>query len=468
MLFRRRNTTVEFRKNIVVSAFEVARDDVAAYDKQQTTEVTFTGFDDEYLCTLFSDWMTFLLDKNLNIKRSSWSCTEINYLTQTRSIIKMSLLAKEKEIKLIGMLDVLCTLYATLQEAYQCTAKKVLGEQVWWHTSFQSNSTLNATQMLHGIRILGSQVRYAGPWKISDDVLLDFKHEDIKKMNGPIASQQAISVFVKSHGPGHGQLSMKVAHESISRLRAALAFATGVPLEGGEHLWAVTRPELFQKIEALRRASELPIRGLPFWPKMDKLHKTIQQEGINRIFGAFRCYEAALSQANENAALVFFVMAIEALTVPSVRNWKGSSKRFTNFLTKHCPAVLKSVMNHGNFVASFGSIRTMEDFANSLYALRSEIVHTGALSNITSFMGEPKMNMQMRIVLVAGVAQDAILRFLDEPKIFTHSSEQDQPKITIQPSKALFEKLNQVANSDPECKGIEQWLLKKLKAEFGN
>jgi hypothetical protein len=294
-----------------------------------------------------------------------------------------------------------------------------MGKTQWWQVTFGTRKTLDASFGLHMMRMLGQSRAFKGRWRLGKDVLADFAVEDPAQLAA--FAKQTISVTFRCIGPGHGPRSATFARKQADFIRAALSFCTASRLEGGGFVKPVTDDGFPPGSEVNGALPELSVQGLPIWSRLSEAASNGAIELVDRVINAVTAYEHALEQPTEGAATVFYVAAMEALTVPNHRysNQRVTS-RFTQSLLALARPKLEETLKHANFAEAFEStkkrVKTPADLANRIYGLRSSPVHTGKFGlERDVFVGMTSMEGPIRAALLGEIAEAAILEFLRCP-----------------------------------------------------
>jgi hypothetical protein len=343
--------------------------------------------------------------------------------------------------------------FALANDALQKTIAVDLGEPSWWTTSLHSQSGLTEASLLHSMRSLSQHKRFKGDWRLGGDALLRFTQETEDPLSFP---NQHINITFRSTGPDHGPFSKPLAQEALNQIRTAIVFATGAPLHGFSMIWAAKEEERAEAQALLAQPSvpELHADGLPLWPALAALLTPDNQEAFDRVIGAMLAYEHGLEQKTDPAAIIFFVTAIEALSVPHA-SWsnKRVTKRFQEFLLTACPEAVENTMRHPNFVQVFGRFKKPEDFISKLYKLRSHPVHTGQLGNYTGFA---HTDPTIRIMLVSEVTKNAISAFIHRPFSLLWGHPEIDPAVELKFSPKEYTLLKKRAKRAK--KGVAEWI----------
>jgi predicted NUDIX family NTP pyrophosphohydrolase len=264
------------------------------------------------------------------------------------------------------------------------------------------------------LRILGQRRAFTGRWRLGQDVLLEFAVEDPKQLVA--FTKQTIKATFRCFGPGHGPRSQRLATSQADAIRAVLAFCTATPLDGTPMIRLVNEPEFPPGAAVNDSLPELSVQGVFPWSRMSEAALIGAREFVSRMVNALTAYEHALHQPTGDAATMFFVSAIEALTVP---NHGYAHQRVTSRFVKSLLALatpkLEETIQHANFVEAFGPRRTAQRLSERIYALRSTPVHTGQFGlSRDSFLGF-SLGASIRAALLAEIAETAVLEFLRCP-----------------------------------------------------
>ncbi len=308
---------------------------------------------------------------------------------------------------------------ATLLEASERAARGDTGKTQWWQVTFASRQSFDAAFGLHMLRMLGQTRAFTGTWRLGTDVLADFTVDDPKE--AAAFAKQSIKVTFRCIGPGHGPRSAGLARKQAHVIRTVLSFCTASVLEGGIFVKAVNDASFPPGNEVNRTLSELVVQGLAVWNRLSEAASIGAVEIVSRAINALTAYEHALHQPTDGAATMFFVSAIEALTVPNHRYAHlRVTSRFVKSLLALASPKLDETLKHANFSEAFESgntrVKTPTDLANRIYALRSSPVHTGRFGLERDDIFAMKFGEgPVRSALLAEIAEAAILEFLRCP-----------------------------------------------------
>jgi hypothetical protein len=308
---------------------------------------------------------------------------------------------------------------AILNDASARAARGDMGKTQWWQVSFASRKALDASFGLHMMRMLGQTRAFTARWRLGRDVLAEFSVDDPKQLVA--FAQQKIKVTFRCVGPGHGPRSALLARRQADVIRAVLSFCTASIIEDGGLTKPVTDTEFPAGSEVNSALSELSVQGLPIWSRLAEAASVGAFELVSRAVNALTAYEHALHQPTDRAATMFYVAAIEALTVPNHRYAHlRVTSRFTKSLVALAGPKLEETLKHANFSEGFESasnrVRTPADLANRIYGLRSSPVHTGQFGLERSpFFAMVSVEGPIRAALLAEIAEAAFLEFLKCP-----------------------------------------------------
>jgi len=307
-------------------------------------------------------------------------------------------------------------LLAILSDASDRAARGDMGKTHWWQVTFGSRKSLDASFGLHMMRMLGQSRAFNGRWRLGTDAIADFTVEDLKQLAA--FAKQTIIVTFRCIGPGHGPRSALLARRQADVIRAALSFCTASALEGDAFVKPVRDDGFPPGSEVNSALPELSVQEIPIWSRLSEAVSNGAIELVARVVNALTAYEHALNQPTDGAATVFYVAAIEALTVPNHRysNQRVAS-RFTKSLLALAAPKLEETLKHANFAEAFESakkrVKTPADLANRIYGLRSSPVHTGQFGlERDFFVGMTSMGGPIRAALIGEIAESAILEFL--------------------------------------------------------
>ncbi|MFO1503492.1 MAG: hypothetical protein U1F39_06715 [Steroidobacteraceae bacterium] len=308
---------------------------------------------------------------------------------------------------------------AKLRDASTRAARGDIGMTQWWQVSFATRKALDASFGLNMMRMLGQARGFRGKWRLGRDVLTEFTIDDPKDMVA--FSQQKIKATFRCVGPGHGPRAADLARRQSDVIRAVLSFTTASIVEGGEFARPATSEEFPAGSEVNAAISELKVHDILVWSRIAEFASMGATELVSRIVNALTAFEHALHQSTDGAAVMFYVAAIEALTVPNHRySHLRVSKRFSEAVTALAGPKLVETIEHKNFSEAFEStskrIKTPKQLADRIYRLRSSPVHSGRFGLERNLMfGVATMGGGMRAALLAEIAEAAILEFLRCP-----------------------------------------------------
>jgi hypothetical protein len=351
-----------------------------------------------------------------------------------------------------------------VRDASDRAARGEMGKTQWWQVTFGTHKALDASFGLHMMRMLGQSRAFQGRWRLGKDVLADFAVEDPAQ---PAAfAKQTIAVTFRCIGPGHGPRSATFARKQADFIRAALSFCTACRLEGGGFVKPLADDGFPPGSEANDALPELSVQGLPIWSQLSEAASNGASELVDRVINALTAYEHALGQPTDGAATVFYVAAMEALTVPNHRysNQRVTS-RFTQCVLTLARPQLEETLKHANFAEAFAStkkrVKTPGDLANRIYGLRSSPVHTGKFGlERDVFVGITSMEGPIRAALLGEIAEAAILEFLRCPFTSLIGHMDHDPACRIE----LTDEEHAAVRLDAHAKGqsIEDYILECL------
>lgn len=433
----------------------------------ESTSQKIDGIANSMVRDLFVDWFGALLRNTLGVTGGGRSNLRFEFqITDTRNV-SVTAPTDGNQIVVEGPTDLKSTLLQIALDSRMRALAGMTGNPVWWQIGFESKPDWTEAASLHMFRTMGQYKRYDGNWKLGSDAVLKFKQ--LGESGLQMFPNQTVVLVFQSPGPGHGPFGANVARTWATFMRALVALASAAPVSG-LNLLSPARDAFLAEALLLRTDNttpELQIDGKRVWERVARLYHCGAREAFDRFFGALQAYEQALSQRNAGASIVFFVTAIEALTVPNAP-WKQDrvTKRFVEFLLEACPEAIDEVLKHTNFGQAFGRPMNRKQFADHLYKLRSSPVHTGRLGQITSATFLDDDGASMRVALVSDVARAAIMRFLDVPFSVLTGHPAFDSMITLNYPSNLHQKLQAVAQKEGKS-SVKQWLLGRLAAEFG-
>jgi hypothetical protein len=317
--------------------------------------------------------------------------------------------------------------------ARQATVRVSNGEfgGVVWHSAplasvgFQLTSPFSMGPFL---QLLGAQTRIDGWRRLGRDVLLEFKENppiDPDKSNDLLAPNVTISVYVAVPGPCAGHFSSHIAHAVAETVAAICTFALGRSVNLPPTAFpakAELLPDLGEKqydpaiLTLARKHIGLDIFSV--------LAATGGFDYFSRLRAAFLTFDAAVQQQRDAVACILYVVAAEALSMPSAP-WRKNrlTKRFIEFFDDLMPSALDQMVSHGNFEAVFGIQRgartaraLRREMLEQIYDFRSGHLHAGLRPSYRGFTSGFETSDNIRRGLFADFAEGAILRYISSPR----------------------------------------------------
>ena len=372
---------------------------------------------------LFVDWMRTLCDREFDVKQSgsgtapdgqrSWTValsdeTEV----KVRFVGKKSTIVTEcdpKHRKIVTSLE---------REAFQLTKAQDYGEGAWWKLVLSVEFGLTEFMGVHFMRFLDERKRYQGRWRIGDDCFLEFAHDNPEPQTLELP-KFSVSVVYRVPSPGHGPFGSDLAGQFGTLVRSLVSFASGVPVDGAFSIFPAKDDEVQDWLDrnSRREVPEMFVDDVLLGPHLSALITSPDEvEAFRRAQGALYSYEQALRQDSEFVTIVLLVTAIEALSVPN-QDWRlrRTTKRFVEFLKQACPEKIQEVMAHRNFSVAFGPKTSQSKFLHQIYEMRSVPLHTGLTPHFVSAIPMSSQEPAIRVMLISGLAREAIKSFLRSP-----------------------------------------------------
>jgi hypothetical protein len=314
-----------------------------------------------------------------------------------------------------------------------------LGAGVWWKATLTGEFGIDFMddQMM---RVMSEEQLFRGAWRLGRGVALRFDPGEIEgpAPRGLRRGTLKIETVFWTPGPSHGLIAGRIARQQGALIRTLCVYATAVPLAAP----AAVFPAKEDPSSEVASAPELAVEGLPLHQAVMQFSKTENKEAVDRLLGALYSYEAAIAQKAGSVALILFVTALEALTVPNAP-WKQAriTGRFIGFIKELCPSELDTIIAHGNFAEAFGSYTSKRRFLSELYDMRSRLAHTGLTPHVFGRLHDLQVEAQVRVALASELVRAAIHQFLASPRssLIGHpalSSHQDE---TLQQTDASAE-----------------------------
>lgn len=298
----------------------------------------------------------------------------------------------------------------------------------WWTVDFTpASQNLDQRSMLHMLRHFGTFKQGPNKLRMASSILLEIKDESISSGYPKLY----IYAFVKCAGAAHGPFSKLQMKTNMPIIGAIISTCFGTALDASPFF--SIKDEEAKKAEAEISSDEileLGFHGLPIASILENMFKSGAEELAERIIGAMMAYESGMLQRTDHATILFFICAIEALTVPNLASAKTQrlSKRFSYFLETFCTDSVDEAMNHANFKQAFGNIKNRKKFINELYSLRSKSVHTGYFGNYSWF---DDANESIKVAIINDIVVSAIAALLKQPVTLLWGHPEIDPSVTI-------------------------------------
>lgn len=379
---------------------------------------------------LFIDWFILLAKNDFpEIKLADHSEEWWNLNTSKKETIKVSFL-KNISLEIQCSEAILENIQKISSFAINNINNKTPIPGSWWTIYFTSDSqSINQHSSLHMLRNLGTYKRGPNKLRMANSILLEINDETPAFSGYPKLN---IDVFVNCPGACHGPYSnhnMKMATPIIG---AILSSCFGTPLTPTTSFFSVEEEKANLVIAAIEdnETMELCFHDLPIMTLLENLQKSGAEELATRLIRSMMAYESGMLQRTDHATILFFISAIEALTVPNLESAQKQrvSKRFSYFLEEFCTDDIKNVMDHKNFIQAFGNIKSIKKFVNELYDLRSKPAHTGHFGNYSGPLG---VNESLKVALINDIVESAIKTQLRQPVTLLWGHPELDPLITI-------------------------------------
>jgi hypothetical protein len=366
------------------------------------------------------DWAFLLFDKDVGLAQTGES--KDRYTCKLKSGQEIAFV-RDPASSIVSMESVdamSARLLELANDASGRAARGDLGQMQWWEFSLRTRAWIDPAFATHMMRLLGQARAFSGLWRLGRDVVTEFSVEGQQPLPAAFA-KQTIKVRFRSLGPGHGPFATKIARKQADLIRVILCFCLASPLDGGEMIIPLSNPDFPAGSEVNSTIPELTVRGIPIWSGIAEAAESGSRELTARMVNALTAFEHAMYQSTDSAATIFYVAAIEALTVPNHRYAHlRVTARFKASLLMLAEAKLVETLSHANFSEAFEGgkkrIDTAAKLADRIYALRSSPVHSGNVGLERRIMfALDSMDGPMRSALIADIAEAAILAFFACP-----------------------------------------------------
>jgi hypothetical protein len=301
-----------------------------------------------------------------------------------------------------------------VSQARSRTDASDLGQGVWWTVTLAGRFGIDfmSDQMM---RVMSEEQLFRGAWRLGPKIALKFDPGEIEgpAPRGMRGGTLRIETTFWTQGPSHGLIAGRIAGQLGPLIRTLCVYATGVPFDAPAGVF----PAKEDPSGELANAPEIAVAGVQLFPAVMQFGNTQNKEAIDRLLGALYSYEAAIAQKAGSVALILFVTALEALSVPNAP-WRQErvTARFIGFISELCPAEVDTILAHGNFAQVFGNYSSPRRFLSELYDLRSSLAHTGLTPHAFGRLMNLTMDAQIRVALASELARAAIHRFLTAPR----------------------------------------------------
>jgi hypothetical protein len=371
------------------------------------------------------DWVLFLLSEKgcLETYNESWtsSPSRRTFLLTMVDGSQLSFVREQEsgECFVVSTTPLSSDNRAVVKESLARAKRGDQGLTQWWEFSFESQIRLDAAYGINLLRALGQRRAYRGQFRLGQDVLVDFSTADDKQIAA--FAKQAIKIRFRSVGPGRGPGATKIAKKLSDVVRVVLSFATASALENGLFVKPLNDETFLPGRAVSSDVPELLTNGVAIWRLLDELFASGASELANRILNSLTAFEHAMAQPTAGAATIFYVTAIEALTVPN-SNYAARrvTARFKNSLSLLAEAKLEAALKHVNAREAFfeddQKASNASRLAERIYHLRSSSVHSGQVGSSRTIAGfDSSVGDSARIALLAEIAEAAIINFIVSP-----------------------------------------------------
>ena len=382
---------------------------------------------------LFQDWFLLFAKNKLDITGQGSGGDTWRLNLSSKQSVNITYRTEEKVIEIQSPIEV----GPVVEEIADIACKEFQNNSPtpgsWWSASFYSaQMTIDQNSLLHMFRNLGTFKRSPEKLRMGKFALLLPKDETGE--HPPLFPKLNINVIFISPGASGGPFSRSQAEKIIPVINAVLSSCFGTPLMPSPAIFPAKEDKINMANQELRTANipEVGFEGLPIWSFLHACHTYGAGELADRLIGAMMAYEAGMLQRTDHSTLLFFVSAIEALTVPNLNAAKTQrlSKRFSYFLEEFCSQEIHKVMNHANFEQAFGKIESRKKFIRELYNLRSQPVHTGHFGNYSGMLLSD--DQSLKVGLVNDIVRLAIVSLIKCPVSLLWGHPELDPSVTIE------------------------------------
>ena len=391
---------------------------------------------------LFQDWLIILAKDRFDFKDQRTTNGMWQLELPLNQSINISFNSDNNTIEVQTPIDIGPAIEELSQEACNKIKDKIAPPSSWWRINFSSEQNmLNQSTLLHMFRSMGSYKRGPEKLRMGQGALL--RIDDGKEGELALLPKLNIEVIFASPGAPAGPFSRAMAKKMIPVFSAVLSGCFGTPLMPMPAIVPAKENEIEDTLQELNsdKLPDIGFQGLPIWNFLAACRFLGATELADRVIGAMMAYEAGMLQRTDHATLVFFVSAIEALTVPNLKKAKTQrlSKRFSDFLETFCSDDIEKVMNHANFSQAFGKITSKKRFIRELYNLRSVPIHTGHFGNYSGMMIAD--DQSLKIGLVNDIVVAAISALIKTPVTLLWGHPTFDPFLMIRMSPDEYKKL---------------------------
>ncbi len=272
---------------------------------------------------LFQDWFLLLAKGHIEINGSGSSGESWTLNTTEQNAIKITFLSEAKALEIEVLRGISAVVKQISNEAQKKVESNAPTPGSWWSIGFdkqQGNMDQNAR--LHMFRHLGTYKRGPEKLRLGRSALLEI--EDGTGEHPALFPKLSIEVSIISPGASSGPFSKMQAEKMIPVVGAVLSSCFGTPLAPSAVLFPVKDEKLNEVVKGVKSNEilELGFQSLPIWSVLQNCHLSGAGELADRLVGAMMAYEAGMLQRTDHSTLLFFVSAIEALTVPNQNQLK--------------------------------------------------------------------------------------------------------------------------------------------------
>ncbi len=406
---------------------------------------------------LFQDWFLLLAKGRVEITGQGTSGESWTLNTTERNAIKIIFLPEKKALDISSPKEISEAVEKISDESLKKIENNSPTPGSWWSIRFAAQqANLDQHSLLHMFRSMGTYKRWPEKLRLAQSALLEIKDETGE--HPALFPKLSIEASIVSPGAAGGPFSKLQVERLVPVVSAVLSSCFGTPLTPDAAIFPVNEDKISEVIKGVRSNDilELGFQDSPIWSVLENCHLTGAGELADRLVGAMMAYEAGMLQRTDHSTLLFFVSAIEALTVPNLKAAKTQrlSKRFIYFLEEFCSKEMDEVMAHSGFEQAFGRLRSRKKFASELYSLRSQPVHTGRFGN---YSGIPMANDQsLKVGLVNDVVTGAIATLIKQPVSLLWGHPELDPSLTIRLNPVENQKLKKKAKN--HHKQVEEYV----------